>query len=203
VSDDRRAARLRRRHPDLTWYEFLLFVHISGAIIWLGGAFLLQVYGMVELRSADTAAIARFAGNAGRIGERLFVPTSLLVVLAGIGLMIDGDWPWGRLWVLFALVAFAGSFLLGVSVLSPTAKRIEAVGPETPEGQRLIRRVFALLRVELTFLFAIVFAMVVKPTFDDTWTVVVVALVLAAAAVFFLRGMRDTTSVATEPSRAA
>ncbi len=177
----------------MTWYEFLLFVHISGAIIWIGGAFLFQVYGMIELRSGDAAAIARFAGNAGRIGERLFTPTSLVVVLAGIGLMIDGDWPWGRLWVIFALAAFTGSFLLGVSVLAPTAKQIEAVGPETAEGQRLIRKVFALLRVDLLFLFAIVFAMVVKPTGDDVWVIVVVAAILVVGAAASLRGLRETT----------
>lgn len=162
-------------------------MHIAGAIVWLGGAFLFQVYGIVELRSRDPRTIARFAGNAGMIGERLFTPTSLLVVLAGVGLMIEGSWPWGRLWVVFALVAFAGSFLVGVGVLSPTAKKIAAVGPETPEGQRLIRRIFALLRVDLLFMFAIVFAMVVKPTSDDAWVVVVVAAVLVGGALLALR----------------
>ena len=49
--------------------------------------------------------------------------------------MLNGYWPWGRLWVDFALVAFAGSFLLGIAVLSRTAKRIEKVGPESDEGQ--------------------------------------------------------------------
>ena len=178
----------------MTWYEFLLFVHVSGAIIWIGGAFVFQVYGMVELRSGDTAAIARFAGNAGRIGERLFVPTSLVVVLAGIWLMIDGDWPWGRLWVVFALVAFAGSFLLGAGVLGPTTSMRFAVGPETAEGQRLIRRVFALLRVDLLFLFAIVFAMTTKPTADDVWSVVVVGAILVAGSVVFLRPLRETAA---------
>ena len=38
----------------------------------------------------------------------------------------------------FALVAFAGSFLLGIAVLSRTAKRIEKVGPESDEGQQLL-----------------------------------------------------------------
>ena len=111
----------------MTWYEFLLFVHVSGAIIWIGGGFLFQVHGMVELRSRDTAAIARFAGNAGRIG-----------------------------------------------------------------GQLLIRRVFALLRVDLLFLFAIVFAMTVKPTSDDTWAILVVGAILLAGTAVFLRGMRET-----------
>lgn len=180
----------------MTWYEFLLFVHITGAIVWLGGAFLFQVYGMVELRSRDPRAIARFAGNAGMIGERLFTPTSLLVVLAGVGLMLDGNWPWGRLWVDFALVAFAGSFLVGVGFLAPTAKRIPTVGPETPEGQRLIRRIFAVLRVDLLFMFAIVFAMVVKPTSDDVWVLVVVAALLVGGAMLALRPLaRDPAAV--------
>ena len=186
----------------MTWYEFLLFVHIACAVIWIGGGFVFQVYGMVELASGDRAAIARFAGNVGRIGERLFIPAALLVVLAGIGLMIDGDWPWGRLWVVFALVTFIGSFLLGVLVLGPTAKRIEVVGPETEEGQRLIRRVFSLLRVDLLFLFAIVFAMTVKPTTDDLGVVLVAALVLAALTALFLAPLRGSAG-APEGSSAA
>ncbi|HEX6724597.1 MAG TPA: DUF2269 family protein [Gaiella sp.] len=173
----------------MTWYEFLLFVHVAGAIVWVGGGFYVQTYGMIELRSGDPSAIARFAGNAGRLGERLFTPTSIVVLLAGVGLMIDGDWPWGRLWVDFALVAWVGSSLLGAGYLGPTAKRIAVVGPQTAEGQRLIRRVFAFLRIDLMFLFAIVFAMVVKPTLDDVWIVVVVAALLVAGAAVTLRSL--------------
>lgn len=180
----------------MTWYEFLLFAHIGAAIVWVGGAFYVQVYAMIELRSHDTAAIARFAGNAGRLGERLFTPTSIVVVLAGIGLMIDGDWPWGRLWVDFALVAFTGSFLLGAGYLGPTAKRIAVVGPESVDGQLLIHRVFALLRLDLVFLFAIVFAMVVKPTSDDVWVVVVIGALLLLAIAATLRGIARTPTPA-------
>ena len=180
----------------MTWYEFLLFVHIAGAIVWVGGGFYVQVYGMIELRSGDAATIARFAGNAGKIGERLFTPVSLVVVLAGIGLMLDGNWPWGRLWVDFALVAFAGSFALGAGYLGPTAKKIAVVGPQTAEGQLLIRRVFAALRIDLMFLFAIIFAMVVKPTSDDVWVVVVVAALLVAGVAIVLRGLARTPEAA-------
>jgi uncharacterized membrane protein len=183
----------------MTWYELLLFLHIAGAIIWIGGGFLFQVYGMVELRSGDAQTIARFAGNAGMIGERLFTPTALIVVLAGVGLMIDGSWPWGRLWVVFALVAYGLSFVLGVGVLAPTAKKIAQVGPETDEGQRLIRRVFALLRVDLMLLFAIVFAMVVKPTSDDTWTIVVLVVLLTAGIGTTLRPLIRGREAAATP----
>ena len=69
--------------------------------------------------------------------------------LAGIGLMFEGSWDWGLLWVDFALVAFAASFVVGLFVISPMAKRLPAVGPTTPEGQELTRRIFAILRVDL------------------------------------------------------
>ena len=178
----------------MTWYELFLFVHVTGAIIWIGGAFIFQIYGMVEVASGDRAAIARFAGNVAHIGERVFIPTSLIVVLAGISLMINGDWPWGRLWVLFALSAFAASFLLGVLVLAPTAKRIPAVGAETNEGQGLIRKLFALLKVDLLFMFGIVFAMTTKPTGDDTLVVIVAAAVLLAGSAYFLNQARSASA---------
>jgi Predicted integral membrane protein (DUF2269) len=174
----------------VSWYEFMLFVHLSCAVIRIGGDFLFQVQGQLVLRGGDAAEIARFSGNAGRLAERLFTPAALLVLLARIGLMIEGSWSWGTLWVVFSLATFAGSFALGPGVLSPTAKKIEAVGPETPEGQQLIRRLFALLRVDLVFLFAIVFAMTVKPTGDNEWTIILAAAIIVVLSAVFLRGAR-------------
>jgi uncharacterized membrane protein len=156
----------------------MLFVHIACAAIWVGGAFTFQIYGWNLLRLGDPRQIAEFAGHAGKVGERLFAPTAIVVVLAGIGLMLDGNWPWARLWVIWALVAFTGTFLMGLLVIGPTAKKLPEVGPTTPEGQAVIRKIFTHLRVDLVFLFSIIFAMTVKPTFDDGWTVAIAALVI-------------------------
>jgi len=174
----------------LSWYEFLLFVHISAAAIWLGGAFTFQMYGTVVRRGGDTDEMARFAGRAGVLGERMFVPASLVVVLAGVGLMIEGSWDWGQLWVIFALVTFAASFVTGLLVISPMAKRLPEVGPGTPAGQELIRRIFTVLRIDLAYMYAIVFAMAVKPTTDDGWTILVAAAVLVALTAIFLSPLR-------------
>ena len=171
----------------MSWYEFLLFVHVMGAIVWIGGAFIFQVYGTVLLRLGDPRQMAEFAGNAGRIGERVFTPAALVVVLAGVGLMIEGHWPWGRLWVIWALATFAATFLMGLLVIAPMAKKLPVVGPTTSEGQELIRKIFSHLRIDLVFLISIVFAMTVKPTFDDGWTVAIAGLLIAALAAFFWR----------------
>jgi uncharacterized membrane protein len=184
----------------VTWYEFLLFVHITGAVIWLGGAFTFQMYGVVVRRGGDPDEIARFAGRAGALAERMFVPASLVVVLSGVWLMIDGDWSWDRLWVLFALVTFAASFLTGLLVLSPMAKRIPVVGPTTPAGQSLIQRLFTILRIDLVYMYAIVFAMVVKPTTDDGWTIAVAVAILVVLTVVFHAPLRSN---GTRSARAA
>ena len=178
----------------MTWYEFLLFVHVSCAAIWIGGGFIFQIYGIVVERGGDVREMAQFAGRAGSLGERVFAPAAMVVVLAGIGLMIEGNWDWGQLWVVFALVTFAASFLVGIAVLGPMAKKLPVIGPETPAGQEHIRRLFAILRVDLLFLFAIVFAMTVKPTGDDTWTVILAAAILVVGSAFFLNKARATTA---------
>ncbi|HSC93177.1 MAG TPA: DUF2269 family protein [Gaiellaceae bacterium] len=180
----------------MTWYEFLLFVHVAGAVVWLGGSFFTQAYAMVVLRGGDPREMATFAGRASRLSERLFVPASLLVLLAGIGMMIDAGWDWGQLWVVFALVVFAASFVVGLFYISPTGKRIPEVGPETPEGQALIRRIFRVLRVDLLFLYAIVFAMTVKTTSDDGWTIAIGAAILVAGSLLFLWAGRDRAAPA-------
>jgi hypothetical protein len=54
----------------------------------------------------------------------------------------------------------------------------------------LIRRVFALLRVDLVFLFAIVFAMTVKPTTDDVALLLIVAAVIVTLTALFLSRAR-------------
>ena len=174
----------------MSWYEFLLFVHVTGAVVWIGGAFIFQVYGTVLLRIGDPRQMAEFAGNAGRIGERVFTPAALLVVLAGAGLMIEGNWPWGRLWVIWALATFAATFVMGLFVIAPMAKKLPVVGPTTAEGQELIRKIFSHLRIDLVLLVSIVFAMTVKPTFDDGWTVAIAGALVVALAAFFLRRAR-------------
>ena len=185
----------------MSWYEFLLFVHVAAAAVWLGGGFIFQAYGVAVRNGADPREMATFAGRASRVGERVFVPASFLVLLAGVGMMIDGNWDWGQLWVVFALVIFAASFVSGLFHIAPMGKKIEQVGPESPEGQELIRKIFTHLRIELVFLFSIVFAMTVKPTFEDGWTVLLAAGVLAALTAAIVLRSRAAFTRGRRPER--
>jgi len=54
----------------MTWYTFLLFVHVSMAIGWLGGALMMQFFALRAIAAGPERAVA-FTGDAesGRLGK--------------------------------------------------------------------------------------------------------------------------------------
>ena len=172
---------------DITWFQFLLFVHIAFVAIWLGGAAMLQFLSLRALGSDDPVRTAHFAADAEWVGLRIFVPASLLVLVAGILMVLDSDfYGFGDDWVLIALVLFAVTFAAGAGFFGPEsgriAKLIETEGPTSPAVGARVRRLLVLSRADLVLLFLIVYDMVVKPELwsGDFWVAVVIAAVLAA-----------------------
>jgi uncharacterized membrane protein len=169
-------------------YDFLLFVHIAFAVIWIGGAAIIQFLALPVLASGDARRLATFAGDVGRIGNLVFTPAALLTVLAGFALVWEAEfWSLGDDWIVIGLVLFGISFLTGVAFLGPESGRIkkliEAEGPEA--AQPRIRRLLILSRIDLVVLFLIIFDMSVKPSLDDGWTIVGALLVAIALAFAF------------------
>src|SRR5918992_1931007 len=172
-------------------YELLLFVHIAGAIVWIGGGLIVQFCAIRILRTNDPRRLAAFAIDVEWLGTRVFLPASLVVVVAGVVLMFDGDWAWSRAWVVLALILYAVTFAAGAGFFGPESGRIgrliETHGPESPEAQARIRRVLVLSRLDLILLFAIVYLMAVKPTLDEPGELVLLAAGAVVAAVPVLR----------------
>ena len=189
----------------MTWYTFFKFVHVAAAIVWVGGAGVSQLYALRALASSDGRRQAEFAGDVEWVGTRFFTPASGIVLLAGIAMMVNADFDWGQLWIVFALVVYAVSFAVGAGFLGPESgrikKAIEQHGPESPIVRARIVRILAVSRTELVLLAGVVFAMVVKPTTNDTATVAVVAAILAVLALLSLRGL--LTSGAGRPAPAS
>ena len=73
----------------------------------------------------------------------------------------------GTTWIVIGLVGYAITFLTGLLVLGPLAKRIgqliETKGPEAPETQAAIQRILLLARVDMGVLLLVVADMVLKP----------------------------------------
>ena len=105
-------------------YELLTFVHIAAAIIWIGGGTIIQFFALRTLAAGDPLRLVPFTRDVEWIGNRVLLPSALIVVVLGFLLIWDGPYELGMTWVWLALVLFGISFLLGVAVFTPEAKRI-------------------------------------------------------------------------------
>lgn len=156
---------------DMTWYEWFKAGHVLVAVLWVGGGATLALMAIMTLRMNDPLRVAQFAHQAGKIGERLYTPASLLVLLFGIGMMTNDfgqlQWDWDMTFIVIALVGWALTFLVGFFWIRPTAARlaktIEAKGPTDPETQQIIGRILLVTRIDVVILLFIVFVMTAKP----------------------------------------
>jgi uncharacterized membrane protein len=150
----------------MTWYELWLFLHISGAIVWIGGAVVAQVLGALAQRAGDPARSAAFGQDMAFVGPKVFMPASLVVLITGLILTEDGNWDWSEpfVWlgiVGWALVAFTGFAYLN-RAMGRVGARMAAEGPSPALGAE-VNRLVLLARLLILVLFVIVFVMVVKP----------------------------------------
>ena len=153
----------------LTNYTGFKFVHVLAAVVWVGGACMVQVYALLAVGTKDPVRVAAFAKDTEFVGTRVFLPSALIRLVSGLLTVHEsgGGWGYGQGWVRFGLVVIAASILVGAGFLGPESGRIaratETGGVGSPEVQARIRRIFLVSRIELVLLIAVVFVMVVKP----------------------------------------
>lgn len=149
----------------MTWYEFWLFLHVTAVITWIGGAGVIQVFGVLTKRAADPEKTAFQARNVSWTVMRVFLPASIVVIVSGIGLVETGGWSWGEPFVVFGLVFWAAVSLVAFGYLGRAmggaAAQLAADGPSPALALRF-RNLIWLSRVLLVVLLALVFMMTVK-----------------------------------------
>jgi uncharacterized membrane protein len=67
----------------LNHYNALKFVHVLAAVVWVGGACIVQVYAFLALRTEDPGRVASFAADTEFVGMRVFLPSSLILLGSG------------------------------------------------------------------------------------------------------------------------
>jgi len=147
------------------WVHFL---HVLGAIIWVGGGVMLSLIGARARKSEDPRFIGEFARTLSYVGLRVLMPAVIVVLLAGIWLVLTGsEWNFGQLWVLLGLGAFILAFLIGGIYLSRVAIQLERAASSTdsnPQAAReLLGRWMVGYQIILVILVFAVWDMVFKP----------------------------------------
>lgn len=151
----------------MTYYEFLVFAHVLAAVVWVGGGTALQIQGLRAQAARDPLRLATLAGDAEWIGFRIFMPSSLVVIVAGVLGVQEAGWEWGGAWISIGFLVWIVSFLVGMGFMGPESGRITklvaAEGPESPQVQARIARVLTVSRIELVLFLVVIWAMVAKP----------------------------------------
>ena len=189
----------------MTWYTFFKSIHVITAVIWVGGAAMIQAFAFRILRTGDGKRQADFAKDSEVIGMRVFIPASVILFLAAIAMMVNLDWSWSQNWIVLGVIAFGLSFALGAGFIGPESGRIseliEKEGPDSPAVQARIRRILTISRCELIVLLIVIVNMVVKPVGQNGWfwgLLAVMVLGIAAVLALYLRGAQQVPAPATE-----
>jgi uncharacterized membrane protein len=156
--------------PD-DWYGAFKTIHVVFAVIWIGGGFLISALAFIAELEHDLEGRSILAKQAASVSQRVFTPSSLIVLAFGIAMMLNDRgkvaWDWGNFWVVFGLLGFIATFCIGFFVLGPAAKRMEALvaagGANTPEVHAEMNRIFLVARADAAILMLVVVDMVAKP----------------------------------------
>lgn len=81
------------REAKMNWYLWVRFLHIAGAIIFMGGILARQLVRAVAKRSADIHSFAALNQAAGRNESLMVIPGNMAVIVFGVILAVIVDAP--------------------------------------------------------------------------------------------------------------
>ena len=149
------------------WFTFFLTVHVTFVVIWIGGGAMLTILGLLAERRSDGEELVTIARQAAFVGQRIFAPAGIIVVVMGIAMIENAGFGYGHFWVIFGLLGFLSTFVTGVGVLGPMAKKaavvVEAHGPNAPESKAAISRLLLIARADIALLLLVVVDMITRP----------------------------------------
>ncbi|HEU0019572.1 MAG TPA: DUF2269 family protein [Thermoleophilaceae bacterium] len=148
-------------------YEFLLTIHILAAVVWVGGGIAMHILGRRVLKRNDPQEIYKFSEEVNTIGMRLYAPTSLILLVAGILLVNEVGYDFSQLWITLAFIGWGFSFLVGVGYYGPQDKKLQALvaaeGPTAPGVVDNVRQALLVNSFEILILVLVVVDMTAKP----------------------------------------
>ncbi len=151
-----------------TWFGIFKLIHVSVAVFWVGGGLLLTALAIRAQRSTDPGELATIARQATFVGEKLFAPAGGIALVMGVAMVINSPAiKFSDTWVTIGLVGWLISFVTGIAVLAPRARKLVAlfdtVGEAAPETQAAIRQILLIARVDVAVLLIVVMDMLMKP----------------------------------------
>lgn len=182
----------------MDFYSVVKFMHVVAAVLWVGGGFALMLLAVRADRAGDTEGMLQVMRSVGELGNRLFMPASLVTLL--LGLVMCWFWVGFRdLWIIIGLAGYAATFLIGTLVFKPTADRMSALIARdgvTPAVLEQGRRILKVARFDYAVMLVIVADMVLKPTPSDVPVLATMAMVFGLGLWAAFDGLRPAPATA-------
>ncbi len=177
----------------MTLYELLLTLHVFSAIIWLGAGMTFTVLLIKARRASDSAKEASYHADIEVLAPILFIPASLATFVFGLLSAIEGNWDFGQAWIIIGLTGWLVSFGIGILYFKPESERIAALAEQgeagMTEAMTRSKRMTAVDNFEITTLYVVAAAMVLKPTGDDPGLLITFAVILGLVAFINARAL--------------
>jgi uncharacterized membrane protein len=148
--------------------DLFKFLHVLAVIVWVGSVLTVNVLQVLTGRGGDRAAQGSLLRLSDLYGRAVIAPAAALTLLTGLVRVEQIDVGYGTFWVVWGIVAVAGSLALGATMIRATNAALRALaaeaGPDNPRWVALQRRATTLFGVNLLLLVSAVWAMEFKPT---------------------------------------
>lgn len=182
----------------MTFFDFLRFLHIAAAILWVGGGIVIALGAEFARHRRGPASMFAIVDLAALMGPRFFVPVSFLTLATGIVAAWFGP-GFAQTWVMFGLAGSATTFMIGLFIIKPRSEDIAALMAGAQADDTVIlaktRDLMTLARFDHLILLLVVASMVLKPSPSDVGMLVgmgtILVLGFAVTTLQILRGGRS------------
>lgn len=153
----------------MTLYELAKYLHIVGAVAWVGSGIGLAVLAG-QLRAArDLPGLMAFENHGEALGKLVFTPAALVTVVAGVGMVANNATiGFGDLWIVIGYVGIALSGVAQMAVAAPASRRFVTLaadhGIDHAETLAAGRRAGLGNLLDVGVLLVVIWAMVARPT---------------------------------------
>jgi uncharacterized membrane protein len=149
-------------------YLWLKFIHIAAIAIWIGGVIGLVVLNARMARAGGGPVMAALGEQSEFFGRSVLGPAMGVALLAGLGTAGVARFPFSSLWIVWGILGFVLSILIGVVAVGRAAAELGSLSASAGPGDARVAsarsRLITLNVINILILFSIVWAMVFKPT---------------------------------------
>jgi uncharacterized membrane protein len=151
-----------------TLHNVLLFIHVLGAIVWIGAGVTLLLLTRRLTAARDMEGFRALSEQSEFFGPKVFAPSAFVTLTAGIWMVaISPAIGFGDAWIIWGLTGVALSVVFGAVLSERAAAQLHVATQAEPVDPGLVAtlqgRLSTYSTIDVVILLSVVWAMVFRP----------------------------------------